>query len=397
MSLAPRWELLINGHLLPESRRRLVKSLRVDASIDGADELVIEATAWDSKAGRGGEWRFAGEDVLAPGNLVVVRGGYGHQVVDLQRFRIMRHEVSYPESGPPTIKVRGYSAEHRMVEQRSPRSHEAATPGEVAAQLAQAHQMYATVDTVDVSGTTAARVKKAGDSDWKWLVDLAATAGFHEPWVRWDPELDREVVHFRQLNTVVQPSGVLSFRYSSITGDTGEILSFSSALSLAGVPTKVEVLGWDELRQEAIRVVLEITEDGQQEAIYRGGEVGKVPDAIRSGGQLQVAVLNHSDDPSEEKREVVAVETITTTEDARDYAARWFRTRQRAFQEGNARLIGDPRVWIGEVHRFEGLAPTDEGLWETQEVSHVFNDSGYRTDLVLSRVLEEAAEPRETA
>ena len=59
--------------------------------------------------------------------------------------------------------------------------------------------------------------------------------------------------------------------------------------------------------------------------------------------------------------------------------------------------MGIPSLWVGQVHRVGGVAPTHAGLWEIKRVAHRFGSSGYTCDVDFDRVLDESAEPAEGA
>ena len=124
-NLAPYFRLLINGSTeLTAGHYGLIQSVSVEASADGADELVIRALAKDPAGKAGSAWKFLGENVLAPGNLVTVEAGYldGDPGVVLQRFRLHAEAAQYPSSGPPEVEIRGYSPEAALGAYTRPRT-----------------------------------------------------------------------------------------------------------------------------------------------------------------------------------------------------------------------------------------------------------------------------------
>lgn len=393
MDEPPRWDLLINGRtLLAPSYKALVSSVRVEAVADGADELMIEATAWDSVSG---EYRILGEQVLAAGNSVVVRAGYGVALRDLQRFQIVRHEAEYPDNGPPTVRVIGYSAEYRLAQATGPRSYPApVTVGQVARELAAEHRLAVTATSVaDGPTLSGPRIKEAGQSDLEFLRDLCAEADFGAPSVRWDGSQD---VLFARPTRLDQQGLIARFVWRPAQADqAGTLITFSPSLSLAGAATRIEVIGWDALAGEPIRVVAELGDGGQQTTVFRGAEAGRLAERHRSGSELLVRVLADSDDPRTEVRDVAAVQSVRTTEDALAWGKRWLATRNRAWMVARATTVGWEDLWAGQVHEFAGLAPEHEGKWEVVRCSHLLDEQGYRCDLDLDYVLDEAASTRE--
>lgn len=396
---APRFEIRVNGRALPPEYAALIASVRVEATQDGADELEIDASAWD---GVGQRFRILGEDVLMAGNSCVVWGGYGQNLEPLQRFRLLREEAQYPSGEMARVRIRGYSAVHRLAEAKAARAYEAgATDAQIAQAIAEEAGIGWTTDSIPPTAPLQGpRVKESGASDWDFLVGLAAANEYGPPLVRYDAATDRDILYFRPLSWRVQRERARFVRSPWLAGTdapAGTLLEFEASLSLAGVPTRVEVVGWDATAQAPIRVAVEIREDGQEPLITDlSGTIREVSDGIRSGSQLYVTVLNAgSDAPESAKAEVIPVYAVRTTEDAVAWAMRWIRTRNQAFLVGRATTIGWPRLWTGQIHEFAGLAPHHNGLWYVESCAHVWDRGGYRCDLDLSRVLDESAAPEE--
>lgn len=398
-TFAPTWELRINGKRFPSGLKPMVREVRVEATTDGADQLVIEADAYDSV---GRQYRIGGQDVLGPGNSVVVRMGYvdGGGVSALQRFRIVREEPHYPAAGHPWVRFVGYSAEHRLVEVTKARTYPSSiSDSEIVRELAEEVGLRTTADSLRATParTGRSRIKPKGTTDWSFLQSLAALNDYGPPTVRYSEALDADVLYFRPTALADQPD---RFRFlydvrTDRTAEVGHLRSFDAQISIAGVPTSVRVTGWDPATQAAVTVEVELTGDAQGRVIYEGAAPKNVT-APRSGSGLQVEVLSTAPDVGEgSKDERLYVGTVDTTESAASFARRWIATRNRAYATARATVTGDPRIWIGQVHTFDGLAPAHTGLWEVVRAVHrMQTGSGYVVDLDLVRVLEETPEER---
>lgn len=388
---APRWRLqLADGSWLPTGYVRLVAQVTAAATVDGADELRIRARAWDYDSG---SYRIAGDHVLGPGNRVILWGGYGDELVPLQRFSMVREQVDYPVGEVPTVTLRGYSAEVNLVESTRERSWEGPIrDSEIVELIAADHGLTFTGLTIE--GTPlreSGRVKKRGTSDLDFLRQLAVANDFGPPVVRYDHRKGSDVLYWRRTDLAFQDQ-IARFVYDPWQGgvQAGTLRQFRARLSVAGVPTKIEVLGWDAVAQAPMRVLLEITDDGQDSTVYRDeGDLGRPTEEIRSGAELRVAILRDVSDAKGERVEAVHVEHVQTPEDARAWAQRWYRTRQLAFMEGRAIVVGWELLWPGQIHRFDGLAPHHNGLWEWQTVTHTWDGNGYECAGDVTRVLED--------
>lgn len=399
-NLAPAFELLINGSTpLPSGYMALISGVTVDSTVDGADELVITAQAYNPTGKPGSRWAFVGESILAPGNLVIVRAGYvdGTGLVALQRFRLIGEDTSYSAGGAPTVKIRGYSAEARLGETTTARAWEGPiADSDIVAELAEEHGLTVDGDSLVATDTRdAGRIKPKGDSDLVFLRRLAVANGYGPPLVRYSEDLDADVLFFRPQTT----GESLTFTHDVVEAEadlaSGNLLTFQANLDLHGVPTSVEVTGWDPVTQEPVVVIMAIADAGQDPMILTGDAASRAGYELKSGPEFQVRALSDSDDPRTEIVEAVAVPTVTTVEEATAWATRWVKLRAMAFLTGSATILGNPKVWAGQVHTFQGLAPTHTGLWEVLGARHTFTASGYAVSMDLARVLEDSAEPEE--
>lgn len=389
--LAPAWDLLINGRSLPPAYRALVSSVEVDATGDGADELVVNVTVRDPVSGA---WRFVGETMLGPGTEVVVLLGYGRDLVPVQSFTMVREETSY-SSGAPTATLRAYSAEARMGVRMAPISIAGpVTVGEVLRRLAEASGITYRPDLVDQPARqlSAGFAKEKGKSDLVALQELATlsglpAAGVH---VRYDAASRRDVLHFRAPN-VRRQERVARFVWDARGSGASTLRSFNPTLDLAGVPTRVEVSGWDPESQAPFVVIGEVTGGRQEPTVLRGAAASGY--GVTSGSKIRANALGADADGA---TEALSVPHLRTAEDALSFARGWIETRNLAFLTARATTIGTPHVWAGDIIQIGGVAPVHEGLWLVDHVKHVVGTGGYTLDMDLSRVVQERSTAKTT-
>jgi hypothetical protein len=95
----------------------LVQSISVHQVWDGADELTIEMVAWDEfKA----DFAVLGEEILAPGNSIKVRAGYGKADHIVGRFDIVQHNPSFPAGDPPKVIITAFDGFHLLMDNSWP-------------------------------------------------------------------------------------------------------------------------------------------------------------------------------------------------------------------------------------------------------------------------------------
>lgn len=95
----------------------LIQSISVHQVWDGADELTIEMQAWDEfKA----DYAVLGEEILAPGNSIIVRAGYGTADHTIGRFDVIQHNPSFPSGDPPKVAITGFDGFHLLMDNNWP-------------------------------------------------------------------------------------------------------------------------------------------------------------------------------------------------------------------------------------------------------------------------------------
>ena len=397
-NLAPTWDLMINGSkLLPDGMKALVTGLVVDSTVDGADQLTITAHAYSPTAAPGDRWAMAGSSLLAAGNTVVVWVGY-HDGADLptalQRFRLVAEDIAY-QGGIPVVTIRGYSAEARLGEYTEARAWEGPiADSDIAQEIAEDHGLEFEIEATDSRDQD--RHKPRGESDLVFLRKLATANGYGPPIVRYDADADVDRLYFAP--TEADTSAALTFIHDPTEAEaelgSGSCLTFRASLDLHGVPTTIVVGGFDPDLQTPIVVTMKVADAGQEPMILVGDDAA--PYELHGAGEYQAKALADSDDPRDELIESMALpSTIVDVEGAADWATRWVKLRAAAFLTGRATILGNPLVWAGQVHDFQGLAPHHVGLWEVMAAKHVLNGQGYTVALDLARVLEDANEPEE--
>lgn len=397
-TFAPNWDLQLETgeYLSATGYLSLVQSVTVDASIDGADELTITAVARDPTEG---VYRFMGEAILAPGNTVVVLVGYGYNLVALQRFTIVAEDGNYPDGGVPTVTIRGYSAEHGLGQFTGERIFKGpAKASDVVKAIADEFGLAYDDDTIVATDDfDDGWVKPKGTSDLEFLQQLAVQADYGPPMVRYDADKGADVVYFRP--TTVDPATQITLVYNPFDAGadlpSGTLRSFQPSIDLSGVPTKVQIVGWDAVKQEAVVVIMELTDEGQETQILTGSSASQAGYKIKSASGMVLQQLETGSDPAKEKGDSFHLPQLTTTDQAVAFGRAWLTTRNRAAMTGRATVLGDQSLWIGQVHDFQGLAETHNGLWEVTGCRHVLDSSGYTVELDVARVLEDMPEPTE--
>lgn len=373
--------------LAPELLARVVR-FEIEATVDGADALQLVVHPWDEERRA---WLFRAGEPLGPGSEVVAWVGYGRELVALQAFRVEHRRAPMRAGETPKLEITGYSAEARMVANETARSWSGpVSDAAIARELAEAHGLAWTPQTIpDTPTRDRGRVKEKGTTDWEFLRRLAYANGHGDPWVRWDPSSRRSVLYWRRTRLTDQEE-IATFRlFPALASEASTLLSFDASYSLQGAPSAVEVLGWDAVKDEPVRVRVTMDPSGQVSLLYKGPGARQVPQKIKSGTQLQVATLQESGDG--ERPELLAVEggPLQDAEAIGSWARRYLETRNRGFTTAEAETVGYERAWIGQVHRFEGVPEEFAGAYEVTAVRHRIQGGAYRCSWDLRALIEE--------
>lgn len=95
----------------------LIASISIHQVWDGADELTIQMRAWDDYTA---DYAVLGEEILAPGNSIIVRAGYGKADTIMGRFDIVQHNPEFPSGETPTVTITAFDAFALLVDNKWP-------------------------------------------------------------------------------------------------------------------------------------------------------------------------------------------------------------------------------------------------------------------------------------
>jgi hypothetical protein len=444
----PRWELYVDGSRLPDAYRDLVQGISLNSSWDKAAMLRLTMRSWDDLGAR---YRVVGENLFGPGASVVFKAGYGREVTTIGRFDLARFEPSFGEKGP-TVDLVCYDGLARYMDDTYPKDF--GTPKTytaVAQTLADYHGMELDADlsreiehrkrqvtkrrttqgvnlgalfsgnlkkvkytkvTTSQQTITSKLVKKAGDSDLKFLKWLSQSCGFLQAQVRYNPETGRDVLVFKKPR-LEQPEvgGAFVFRYVYRGGDT-TLASFAPAMTIKGKPQAVRITGRSPDRKRLIVVEAELEGDD----LRRGADAIRV--TTRDGGPIQRQDKSTFDRPGrvilqitgdqaagqemnwvkqrQEQtllREVIKPQIVDGVQGSlEELAASWLRSRIGLWVTAEAKIRGildTHTIAANQIHGFHGTTPEYDGWYMVREANHTWNRVGiHEVDLKLQKLGE---------
>ena len=136
---APRFELRIGGHSLSPDVSSQVTSVSYESNLDMAD--MFQFVLYNQNH------RFTDSDLFEIGQRVELYMGYGANLQPMTLGEIASVQPTFPQSGVPTLNVRGYDLSYRL-RQNSPTRppFKAVTDSQIAEAIARDAQLKAEVD-----------------------------------------------------------------------------------------------------------------------------------------------------------------------------------------------------------------------------------------------------------
>ncbi len=413
--LAPVFALVVEGKEVTGDLARLIRDVSFESSIDIADQLEVTALnpGFALSAGPDDPPDLIAHKAFQPGNEASLYLGYGRADTFVGRAVLAKHLPRYPQSGVPTLTVRGYDksylmanmegviaggAETRAREAKPPESD--AEPGsapadatpyvgladhEIVEKLAERWGLEQDIEPAPVRGGRGADeglFQPAGMSDLEMIRSLA-NLNDREFWIDWDEQRRRWVLHWRSPLRGQVPE--LRFVYGD--GDRSTLLSFEPEYGIRDNVTQITVLAWDEQSQSWI--ALTEVEDA----------MGPDPKWTRLGGRIARAQRkDEADDGTADSDDQlitraldsatrfrmaaagVAIDVVTgrpfrSLEEAANYARRWFQMRKDGFITARGRVVGVETLKRRQVHLIEGVGRLS-GVWQFNWVKHLYRVGG---------------------
>jgi len=305
-----------------------------------------------------------GEEVLKLvklGTRVWIAMGYGDckgQTLLMAGY-ITAVSTSFTEGGSPELEVSGSDATYRLTLGTREHQFRDKSVRDAVAKLARDNDF-----NLSFGGEPPANVSLDANlqSDLDFLRKLAEN--FSTPEKKWEffarPGRDRDELVFRPRQTDAAPVGTLKWG--------ADLLSFKPEANLGEQVSRVEVLGWDEVRKERIL--------GQA---FRGREPGRSRDAagaVSSGGEVQERIFG---------REAVLQlrYPVRSQQEADDRAAAELAKRAKDFIKGEGETFGFPELVPDTNIRLDGLGRIFSTTYYVEKAVHRFDSSGYRTRFTI--------------
>ena len=356
-SYAPAFSIKIKGTELHHEVRADVLSVKVTDAINKPGSFSFTIRDKPKEQGRfaGGPkliWMDSG--LFDEGNKVQIELGY---VENSAKFRFMGEITAmtptFPDTGLPTLQVRGFSFFQRLQRQHWRGFFEKVKDSDIAAKVAKAVQLKIDADATEIEYPL---VSVQGQDYATFLLARAQRIGY-ELYVQGD------VLCFKEPTYITNPSPDLTLEWGQ------SLRSFNPSLSTYGMVTEVTVRGVQTSQGKEKKPLVGKAAAGQQERGKMGAKSG--PEIAKNVfGEKSVLADNH-DVISQQEADLLARAKLEAT--------------ALNFISGRGSCIGQPELKARTVIALEGLGQRFSGHYYVTSTTHTIDAGGYRTDFEVKR------------
>ena len=335
----PAFDVRISGVALSADVTRQVISLQYDNNLDLADMFTLVLRNADNE--------LLDSALFDLGKSVEIHLGYGDQLEPMMLGEITAIEPSFPEDGPPTLRIRGYDRSYRLRNTQGDRSFQWVPDSLIAAQMAVEAGL---IPVVDPSPVFHRKKITQSSSDMAFLKERAR-ANFFDVFVHWDK------LYFQfprpQTEAVVLEWG-------------RNLSSYAPRLSIAGLAGVQVIRGYSEELAHSI-VAFAMAPDLSADGLLE-----------RAGSQLEQLLLTFG-------RRVARTHSIESPVDALVLAKALLQEILEGLYEGTGSCIGLPALRAGQMIEVRGVGRRFSGTYRLRKVTHTVSDAGYRTTFEVSQ------------
>jgi phage protein D len=340
------------------------------ANVDSFDMIVnnwdAEARVFDQAA-----FKYSDKDTFNPWKDVEVWMGYYRNGKD-ERRRMLTGEITtltpnFPQSGSPTLTVRGLNLLHRFRTKQETRPFFAKKDTEIAQILVndiaeeirkKSPQLKLKLDPQDVENNRRRPEVPIPylvmDNQYpiRFLMDRARDIGYELTMEEAPAGTNREVTfHFGPSSDVKRNTYILEWGKS--------LISFQPTLQVANQVAELTVRGWNPQTKKEIKVTVKRTEIP---GIVTPSELGIIESELTK------------------KLEIVVDRPVQNEAEARLLATNRLRKIGEILVEAKGKTLGVPDLRAGVKVQLKGLGERFSGTYLVTSTTHTIGDGGYTTD-----------------
>jgi phage protein D len=336
---APVFDVRVSGLTMAADVASQVISLQYDNNLDLADMFTVVLNNDQN--------HFTDSALFDLGKTVEIHIGYGSELTPMMLGEITSIEPSFPENGPPTLRIAGYDRSHRLRNSQADRQWQYVPDSVIAAQIAAESLLIPIVDPSPIFHRK--KITQSG-ADMAFLKDRAK-ANFFEVYVHWDK------LYFQFPRPQTQ----------AVVLEWGKNLSsYSPRLSTSGLAGLQTIRGYnEELAQTIVAFAMAMDLD-----------IDNLVEKLGSSAMELLLSLG---------RNVVRNEPIESPIDAAVLAKSILQDILEGLYEGSGTCVGIPQLRAGEMVEIRGVGKRFSGFYKLRKVTHTIDDNGYRVAFEVSQ------------
>jgi phage protein D/phage baseplate assembly protein gpV len=336
---APSFEVRVSGVTLAADLSDQILSLVVETDLDLAGSFGIVVRNADNA--------LLDSALLDLGKTVEIHLGYGNDLTPAILGEIAAIEPSFPQDGPPTIRISGYDKSFKMRRaQPEPTAYVRMNDSAIAARIAVENGL---IPVVDPTPGLPEKVTQA-ESDMAFLKSRAQRYYF-DVYVEWDR------LHF-QFPRPQTAAHVLEWGKN--------LSSFTPRISSAGLAGLQVIRGYNQELAQAIYAAALAADLDLDNLVERLGS---------SAVELLQSLA----------RKGIRKHTIDNPLDAAVLARSLLENLLEGLYEGSGSCIGIPDLVAGNYVAIEGVGRRFGGTYRVRKVTHRIDGSGFSTDFSITQ------------
>lgn len=352
---APSFEIELGGQQFRHGVSLDVLSVSVIDTSDRADSFSITLRDRHPTPGRfpsGGQLRWMDDSLFDEGAEVTIKLGYVNNLGLEFMGQITGSNPSFPESGVPTLLVRGFSHYQELQRRRQTAAFTATTDSGIASEIAGRLGLAAQVDPTEAENPHDLRL----DETYASILSQRAQRIGYEFVVK------RKTLYFQKPRYLVQSSPALTLEWGR------NLRSFTPTISTYNMATEVKVRA-SQTSQGGSKEVLVGTARAGDERVKLGQQ---------SGAQRVQSVFG--DSPVRSEQHIVA-----SQQEANELALAQLEASSMGYITGRGSCVGDPQLQARRVVELTGLGQRFSGSYYVTSATHTIDAGGYRTDFEVKR------------
>jgi uncharacterized protein len=359
---APDYRIIVGGKSLQEGQTLDVLAVSVTDVNDRADSFSFTVQERRPEPGRlfaGGErLQWMDGDAFREGNEVEIHMGYVNALQLMLRGRIKGASFSFSDSGEPTLQVEGYSLYHDLQSRRRREPFAMITDSGIAEEVA---KMMGFVPQVDRTNIKRPLVSPNGQT----LAEILQSRA--EP-IDYEVVVKDKTLYFRMPRYKKSLSPAVAFEWGK------DLMSFNVRMTTHGMVSQVSGRASQTTLGGAKSAIVGKATAGQER-----GKMGK-----ESASQVAGRIYG-SYQQTEDSQLLLDLHNIENQQEANELTRAALERRSLDFIQGQASVIGDPRVRAGLVVQLSGLGKRYSGPYYITSATHTLDESGYRTSFEIKR------------